>query len=117
MNGHVVVTASAFASVCEATDQPPTLIVFNACSSAGTADSLVRRFAPLAVGMAGRIEDGDALNYAAALYSAIANGHSVRSAHMAGRASIELIGGDHDLPYLAEGSGVDASVVLLVKER
>ena len=112
----VVVTASAFASACEATDHPPTLIVFNACSSAGTADALVHRFAPLAIGMAGNIDDGDALSYATALYSSIANGHSVRSAHMAGKAAIELTGGDHDLPYLAASPGVDAGAVFLVKE-
>lgn len=112
----VVVTANAFASACEATDHPPTLIVFNACSSAGTADALVHRFAPLAIGMAGNIDDGDALNYATALYSSIANGQSVRSAHMAGKAAIELAGGDHDLPYLAASPGVDAGAVLLVKK-
>lgn len=51
------------------------------------------------------------------LYSTIANGHSVRSAHMAGRAAIELAGGEHELPYLAEGPGVDASAVMLVRQQ
>ncbi|WP_158894059.1 hypothetical protein [Amycolatopsis anabasis] len=111
----VVVTASAFASACEATDQPPTLIVFNACSSAGTADSLVERFAPLAIGMTDNIDDGDALSYAASLYSSIANGQSVGSAHMAGKAAIELAGGDYELPYLAAAPGIDATAVMLVK--
>ncbi|MEU8312672.1 hypothetical protein [Micromonospora sp. NPDC048887] len=112
----VVVTASAFASACRATDSPPTLIVFNACKSAGTADALVERFAPLAIGMTDSIEDGDALNYAAALYSSVANGHSVNSAHLAGRASIELSGGEHELPYLAAARGVDPTTVILVKQ-
>ncbi|MFS8104662.1 hypothetical protein LFM09_46925 [Lentzea alba] len=111
----VVVTASAFASVCAATDDPPTLIVFNACHTASTADSLVERFAPAAVGMKDGIEDGDALAYAAALYSSIANGQSLLAAHAAGKAGIEVIGGEHELPYLALGSGVDPAAVRLVK--
>ncbi|MQA11737.1 MAG: hypothetical protein GEU98_24945 [Pseudonocardiaceae bacterium] len=112
----VVVTAGAFASACEATDHPPTLIVFNACDSAETAEALVERFAPMAIGMTGSIEDGDALNYGAALYTSIANGHSVMSAHMAGKAAIELSGGEHELPYLAEAVNVNASGVILVKD-
>lgn len=111
----VVVTANAFASVCEATDAPPTLIVFNACQSSGTADALVARFAPMAIGMTGNIDDSDALNYATALYSFIANGHSVWSAHLAGKAAIELAGGEHELPYLTAALGVDASAAILVK--
>lgn len=110
----VVVTASAFASACAATDTPPTLIVFNACKSSGTADALVARFAPLAIGMTDSIEDTDALTYATALYSTIANGHSVNAAHLAGKAAIELAGGEHDLPYLATAPDVDATTVILV---
>lgn len=112
----VVVTASAFASACEATDSPPTLIVFNACNSSGTAQAVVDRFAPLAIGMANSIDDGDALHYAAYLYSSVANGQSVNSAHMAGKAAIELAGGEHELPYLAAASWVDATAVILVRE-
>lgn len=111
----IVVTASAFASACQATDSPPTLIVFNACKSSGTADALVDRFAPLAIGMTDSIDDGDALNYAAALYSSVANGQSVNSAHLAGRAAIELSGGEHELPYLATAQGIDPTTVILVK--
>jgi hypothetical protein len=111
----VVVTASAFAAACAATDAPPTLVVLNACKSSATADALVARFAPLAIGMADGIDDTDALHYAAALYSSIANGHSVQSSHLAGKAAIELAGGQHDLPYLAMATGIDPAGVLLVK--
>ncbi|MEV6620296.1 CHAT domain-containing protein [Amycolatopsis sp. NPDC051106] len=112
----VIITASAFAAACAATDDPPTLVVLNACHSKGTAEALVNRCAPLAVGMNGSIDDADALQYATALYSSIANGHSVGSAHAAGKAAIELSGGEHDLPYLALTPGITASVVKLVQE-
>jgi hypothetical protein len=58
----VVVTADAFASACAATDTPPTLVVFNSCESAATADAIVQRFAPLAIGMSGTIDDVDAIH-------------------------------------------------------
>ncbi|MBL6280266.1 hypothetical protein JMF97_29305 [Micromonospora fiedleri] len=89
--------------------------MFNACKSSGTADALVDRFAPLAIGMTDSIDDGDALNYAAALYSSVANGQSVNSAHLAGKAAIELSGGEHELPYLATAQGIDPTTVFLVK--
>ncbi|MGW5920727.1 hypothetical protein ACWFPY_17210 [Nocardia fluminea] len=109
-----VVTASAFASACEATDDPPKLIVLNACHSSGTADALVDRFAPMAIGMTDSIDDVDALIYATSLYSAIANGESVASAHAAGRAGIELDGGEHELPHLAVAPGIDPAAEKLV---
>lgn len=110
----IVVTANAFASVCAATDDPPMVVVLNACQSASIADRLVQRFAPIAIGMHEDIDDGDALHYATALYSSIANGHSVGSAHLAGKAAVELAGGEHELPYLVAADGVDPSAVILV---
>jgi hypothetical protein len=49
--------------------------------SAGTADALAERFAPLAIGMLDEIDDDDAIHYATQLYAAIANGQSVNAAH------------------------------------
>lgn len=111
----VVVTASAFASACAATDEPPTVIVLNACRSATVADALIQRFAPIVIGMRGDIDDDDALHYSTALYSSIANGHSIQSAHLAGKAAVELAGGEHELPHLATAWNVDPSVIQLVK--
>jgi hypothetical protein len=74
----VVVTAHAFASAVKATDDPPLLVLLNSCKSASQIDDLVGQVVPFAIGMADSIEDGDAINYAARFYAAIANGHSIR---------------------------------------
>jgi hypothetical protein len=113
----VVVTADAFASACAATDTPPTLVVLNACESMPAAERLVARFAPLAIGMAGEIDDSDAITYATGLYASIANGQSINSAHMAGKAAVELAGGEYELPVLAAASDVNPAAVKLVKPQ
>jgi hypothetical protein len=92
------VTADAFASACAATDTPPTLVVFNSCESAATADAIVQRFAPLAIGMSGTIDDVDAITYATYLYAAIANGQSVNASHLQGKAAVQLAGGNTNCP-------------------
>lgn len=113
--GHVV-TAQAFSRAISATDDPPLLVLLNACKSAAQIDRLVAEVVPLAIGMADSIDDGDAINYAAQFYAAIANGQSVRSAHVSGRVALELAGLDGaDLPTLAAAHGVDPGNVILVK--
>lgn len=113
--GHVV-TADAFNRAIMATDEPPLLVLLNACKSAAQIDQLVAEVVPLAIGMADSIDDGDAINYAAQFYASIANGQSVRSAHLAGQAALELAGLDGaDLPTLASAADVDPANVILVK--
>ncbi|WP_297614996.1 CHAT domain-containing protein [Nocardia sp.] len=110
----VVVTESALAAACAATDEPPKLVVLNACDSAATADALVEHFAPLAIGMRGSVADVDAMVFATSFYSSVANGQSVWAAHLAGRAGVELQGGDHEAPYLAVADGIEPKSVKLV---
>ncbi|BDA63846.1 hypothetical protein MANAM107_06800 [Actinomyces capricornis] len=65
--------------------------------------------------MADSIADGDAINYAAQFYASVANGQSVRSAHLAGQAALELAGLDGpELPTLAAAPGVDPATTILV---
>ncbi|WP_202867933.1 hypothetical protein [Kribbella pittospori] len=111
----VVATVDAFASACAATDTPPILVVLNACETTTAAERLVARFAPLAIGMDGEIDDTDAITYATGLYASIANGHSVNSAHMAGKAAVELAGGEYELPSLVAAVDVNPTAVKLVK--
>lgn len=112
--GHLV-TAQAFRRALSATDDPPLLVLLNACNSAAQIDQLVSEIVPLAIGMADSIDDGDAINFAAQFYAAIANGQSVRSAHLAGQAALELAGLDSaELPTLATASDVDPAAVVLV---
>ena len=70
---------------------------------------------PFAIGMSDSIDDSDAINYAAWFYTAVANGQSIESAHLAGRAALGLAGFESaDLPTLAWADGVDPAAAILV---
>ncbi|BAU94305.1 hypothetical protein N24_0043 [Corynebacterium suranareeae] len=110
-----IISAHAFARALSATDDPPLLILLNSCNSATQIGDLVEQVAPFAIGMANVISDGDAINYAAQFYAAVANGQSINSAHMAGQARLELDGLDSaDLPTLAFAPDVDPGLTVLV---
>ncbi|MBF6302309.1 hypothetical protein IU459_32920 [Nocardia amamiensis] len=112
----IAVTARAFARAVKATDTPPLLVLLNSCKSAAQIEDLVAEVAPFAIGMADEISDGDAINYAAQFYAAIANGQSINSAHLSGQAALELTGLEGaDLPTLAWAEDVDPTTTLLVK--
>lgn len=112
----VIVTARAFANAIRATDDPPRLVLLNSCNSAAQIDDLVEQVVPFAIGMADSINDGDAINYAAQFYAAVANGQSINSAHLSGRARLELDGLDGaDLPTLAWAATADPAATILVK--
>lgn len=112
----VIVSAQAFARAVRATDHPPQLVLLNSCKSASQINELVKQVVPFAIGMVGNIDDGDAINYAAQFYAAIANGQSINAAHLSGQAALELAGLDGaDLPTLAWAPDVDPSVTVLVK--
>ena len=112
----VVVTEKAFRAAVKATDDPPLLVVLNSCSSASQIDNLVDDVAPFAIGMAEEIEDADAITYAAQFYAALANGQSIKSAHLSGQAALELAGlTGTELPTLASALHVDPADAYLVK--
>ena len=111
----VIVTARAFANAVRATDDPPVLVLLNSCKSAAQVDNLVAHVVPFAIGMADSIDDGDAINYAAQFYAAIANGQSINSSHLSGQAALELAGLDGvELPTLAWADDVDPTTTILV---
>jgi myosin heavy subunit len=115
-HGGVIVTARAFASAVKATDDPPLLVLLNSCKSAAQIDNLVEQVAPFAIGMADEIEDADAIAYAAQFYAAVANGQSIKSAHLSGQAALELAGlPGTDLPTLAWAHDVDPATTILVQ--
>lgn len=112
----VIVTAQAFARAISATDDPPLLVLLNSCRSAAQIDALVAQVVPFAIGMADSIDDADAINYAAQFYAAVANGQSIKSAHLSGQAALELAGLDSaELPTLAWAPDVDPSATVLVE--
>jgi hypothetical protein len=86
-----------------------------ACNSATQIDDLVEAVTPFAIGMADNIDDGDAINYAAQFYAAVAYGQSIASAHASGQAALELAGLDGaELPTLAWAPDVDPTTTILV---
>jgi len=112
----VVVSADAFAHAVAATDEPPLLILLNSCHSAAQIDRLVAKVAPFAIGMSNDIDDIDAITYATQFYAAVAEGQSIRSAHLSGQAAVELAGlPGHDLPVLAHADDVNPASTFLVK--
>jgi len=111
--GHQV-TAKAFKSAVDAPDDPPMLVVLNACESAAQLQALLGKV-PLAIGMSDSIGDLDAMTFATRFYRSIAEGQSVTASLATARADMEMNGlPDHDLPVLATVDGVDPSAVRLV---
>jgi len=112
----VIVTARAFASTVSATDDPPLPVPLNSCNSAYQIDELVKSVVPFAIGMSDEIDDGDALTCAAQFYAAVAQGQSIRSAHLSAQAALELAGlSGKELPTLAHADDVNPATTLLVK--
>lgn len=70
------------------TDQPPRMVVLNACESLGGADDLLQTV-PTVVAMSDEIDDASAVVFAARFYSAIASAQSVASALEQGKVAME----------------------------
>lgn len=98
-----------------ATDEPPRLVVLNACHSLDGADELLETV-PTVIGMADTILDSAAVIFAARFYAAIASAQSVASATEQGKAAMEaaLLDGA-DLPEIRTRDDVDPSTLILVK--
>jgi hypothetical protein len=108
------VTATAFQRAIAAVDEPPTLVVLNACESQGQLAGLLG-VVPLAIGMTDRIDDRDAMAFAARFYSAIAEGQSVGSSMELARTQLELEGlPGADLPVLESQPSIDPFTLRLV---
>lgn len=108
------VTAEAFAQALGSVDQPPTLVMLNACKSEAQLKGLLASV-PLAIGMSDSVHDTDAMTFAARFYSAVAEGQSVEGALGAAKAQLALNGlPDADLPVLVHDPAVDPRAVRLV---
>ena len=108
------VSADLFARAVGAVDEPPLLVVLNACDSEPQLERLLR-VVPMAIGMSDEIGDADAMSFAARFYTSIADGQSVRSAFEAARVQMELDGlSDADLPVLVARPDTDPADVTLV---
>lgn len=114
-NDGTMVAGTAFARAMSATDEPPTLVILNSCDSAAHLDALVGGIVPFAVGTTDSIGDGDAIIYATRFYASVANGHSIASAHEAGRVALEFAGLNPDIVVLQSAGDVDPTAAVLVR--
>ena len=102
------------ARVLGATDDPPRLIVLNACESLAGADDLLRTV-PVVIGMSDTIEDTSAIVFASAFYSGIASAQSVVSSPEQAKVRMLAAALDgSDLPELRTRDDVDPGVLVLV---
>lgn len=114
-NPGAVVAAGTLAAAIRAVDDPPLLVVLNACSSAKQAERIADGIAAFAIGHSDSITDSDAIAYAARFYASLADGQSIQAAHDVAKAALLLQGTpDHDLPTLYAGDGFDPANTILV---
>ncbi|WP_026932072.1 CHAT domain-containing protein [Glycomyces tenuis] len=102
------------ARVLGATDDPPRLVVLNACESLAGADDLLQTV-PAAIGMSDTIDDTSAIVFASAFYSGIASAQSVASSLE--QAKVRMLAASldgSDLPELRIRDDVDAAALVLV---
>lgn len=108
------VPISAFMKAVSAPDQPPALVVLNACNSATHLQALLQAV-PFAIGMSDEVGDADAITFATRFYRAIADGQSIGAALAIARSDMEMNGlPDHELPTLCSAPGADPFDISLV---
>ncbi|CAM5669511.1 CHAT domain-containing protein [Streptomyces viridochromogenes] len=98
-----------------ATDDPPSLVVLNACESLDGADDLLQTV-PTVIGMSDEINDASAVTFAARFYSGIASAQSVSTA--VEQAKVAMMAASLDgaeLPVLRTRDDVDPGDLVLVR--
>jgi hypothetical protein len=98
-----------------ATDEPPRLLVLNACESLAGADDLLQTV-PTVIAMSDEINDASAVVFAARFYAAIASAQSVASALEQAKVAMvaAALEGSH-LPEARSREDVDLADVILVR--
>jgi len=111
---HRSVPISAFMEALSAADEPPQLVVLNACESAENLQPLLAGV-PLAIGMKASVGDADAITFATRFYRAVADGQSVQGALALASADMKMNGlDDYDLPTIVTADDIDPAAVRLV---
>lgn len=106
---------SLLARILGATDDPPRLIVLNACESLDGADALLQTV-PTVIGMSESITDLAAVTFAAQFYSGIASAQSVATAVEQAKTKMQLAAlEDSELPQIRTRDDVDAKKLILVE--
>jgi hypothetical protein len=102
------------AKVLGATDDPPRLVVMNACESLAGAGDLLQTV-PAVIGMSDEINDTDAVVFARSFYAAIASAQSVGAALAQAKVAMEAAALDgFELPELRARDDLDPFDLVLV---
>lgn len=98
-----------------ATDEPPRLVVLNACESLAGAEDLLQTV-PTVIAMSDEINDASAVVFAARFYSGVASAQSVASALEQAKVAMEAasLDGSH-LPEARSRDDVDLGTLVLVR--
>lgn len=105
------------AEILNATDEPPVLLVLNACDTLNGATALLSAVRCV-VAMSDSVTDLGATVFATKFYGGIGAGQSVLSAFNQGRAAMKAATlADADLPTPLYGDDLDPSMIVLVKQR
>jgi hypothetical protein len=108
------ITFDLLARVLGATDDPPRLLVMNACDSLAGADEVLQTV-PAVIGMSDSIGDTSAIVFASAFYSAIASAQSLSTALEQAKIRVLAAALDgSDLPELRTRHDVDPGTLILV---
>lgn len=104
------------AELLDATDQPPKLLVMNACSTLEGTDVLLEAV-PVLIGMSDSVGDTGAGVFASQFYAAIASGQSVGSALRQAKAMMKqaLLRDDAELPRIQNRPDTDPDELVLIK--
>lgn len=98
-----------------ATDEPPRLVVLNACESLAGADDLLQTV-PTVIAMSDSINDASAVVFAARFYSGVASAQSVSTALEQARVAMEVSALDGaDLPEMRAREDIDLGSLVLVQ--
>lgn len=102
------------ARILGATDEPPSLVVLNACESLEGAEELLTTV-PTVIGMSETISDLAAITFATRFYAAIASAQSVAAAVEQAKTIMQMVElEDSDLPEIRTREGVAAFELVLV---
>lgn len=105
------------ARVLGATDEPPALVVLNACESLEGADNLLRTV-PTVIGMSAAITDLAAVTFAARFYAAVASAQSVATAVEQAKTAMSMASlDDSDLPAIRTREDIDPTKIVLVSPQ
>lgn len=113
-----VVSFDLLVKALDATDQPPRLLVLNACNTLEGA-SIILPAVPVVIAMSDEVLDTAAILFAQQFYAAIASGQSVGSAMKQARVKIEAALVDDmasELPQHISRDDVDIDQLVLVRD-